>query len=167
MKIWYCFATEEMAAFKTRDCGTQKESHMAEEVGSISPKRNRLGSMLRQTRKSLGLRLVDVARIADYTPSYISKIELGQIPDGPSDDACEAIAKALEIKDVNILLRLKAADKTSPDGDLEVEDLPWKILTQEEQELLILFRASSRRVQEIMRIQLALITELVGESPKK
>ena len=70
---------------------------------------NRLGMFMRERRKELGKRLIDIAEIASVTPGYISKLELGQISDGPSLAAMGRLADALKV-DVTVLTRLKEQD---------------------------------------------------------
>lgn len=70
-----------------------------------------LGAFVRQRRKSLNLKVKDLARATEVSTSYISQVELGRQVD-PSLRTLRSLAEALNV-DLPTLLGLAVPDQTS------------------------------------------------------
>lgn len=109
---------------------------------------NRLGTFVRSRRKSLSLTLAQTAAQAACSLSYISRLELGQLPDGPSANLLERLASALKV-DALMLVQLKDEDAAAPTAPISAQDMTAPA-TDLERQMLSNFRAADDRVRHYL-----------------
>lgn len=110
---------------------------------------NFLGTFVRTHRKSLGRTLAQISSDANCSLTYLSRLELGQLADGPTLDLLRRLSVALGV-DVIKLVQLKEEDAKAvmeTRGDPEEEATP---ITDLERRMVLNFRAADDRFQHYL-----------------
>jgi transcriptional regulator with XRE-family HTH domain len=122
---------------------------------------NALGSFVRGRRQELRLTLAALAKATGYSLGYLSRLELGQIPDGPSLACLERVAAALKLDLLTLthlkdtpLLSGRASEKTAAGPPATV------ILSEQEQEILSVFRSADEPAQQFLLGEIRLFQSL-------
>ncbi len=122
--------------------------------------RNLLGSFIRAKRRSLKLTLVTVADSLGCSVGFLSRMELGQVPGGPTLNFLERLADVLEM-DLIRLVDLKEEDAKATQERNDRLDGDLASMTELERQMLVNFRATDDRLQHYL-VEQAQLSRAMG-----
>lgn len=115
----------------------------------ITMPENMLGSFIRSKRRTLKLTLVKVADKLGCSVGFMSRMELGQVPGGPTLNFLERLADVLDL-DIIKLVDLKQEDAKAVLKRSNQLDGSIASITELERQLLVNFRATDDRLQHYL-----------------